>query len=67
MTLWGGGTGQGWVSPARVAARGRCDGGPQAASGASKSKSRRSTFGYIVKPEVVAIGGRRRVHHGSTT
>ena len=65
--LWGGGTGPGWVSPARVAARGRCDGGPQPASaGASKPKSRRSTFGYIVKPEVVAIGGRRCGHHRST-
>ena len=27
--LWGGVTGPGWVSPARVAAQGRCDGGPQ--------------------------------------
>ena len=35
-------------------------------AGASKPKSRRSTFGYIVKPEVVAIGGRRCGHHGST-
>ena len=35
-TLWGGGTGPGWVSTARVAARGRCDGGrPAASSGAS--------------------------------
>ena len=65
--LWGGVTGPGWVSPARVAARGRCDGGPQPASaGASKPKSRRSTFGYIVKPEVVAIGVRRCGHHRST-
>ena len=65
--LWGGVTGPGWVSPARVAARGRCDGGPQPASaGASKPKSRRSTFEYILKPEVVAIGGRRCGHHGST-
>ena len=31
-TLWGGVTGPGWVSPARVAARGRCDGGPFSAS-----------------------------------
>ena len=30
------------------------------------SKSRRSTFEYILKPEVVAIGGRRCGHHGST-
>ena len=35
--LWVGVTGPGWVSPARVTARGRCDGGPQPASpGASK-------------------------------
>ena len=41
--LWGGGTGPGWVSTARVAARGRCDGGPQPASaGASKNKPRRA-------------------------
>ena len=66
-TLLGGGTGPGGVSPARVAARGRCDGGPQPASaGASKPKSRRSTFEYILKPEVVAIGGGRCGHHGST-
>ena len=31
-TLLGGGTGPGWVSTARVAARGRCDGGPFSAS-----------------------------------
>ena len=31
-----------------------------------KLTSRRSTFGYIVKPEVVAIGGRRCGHHRST-
>ena len=31
-TLWGGVTGPGWVSTARVAARGRCDGGPFSAS-----------------------------------
>ena len=36
-------------------------------TGASKPKSRRSTFEYILKPEVVAIGGRRRGHHGITT
>ena len=30
--LWGGGIGPGWVSTARVAARGRCDGGPFSAS-----------------------------------
>ena len=67
-TLWGGGTGPGWVSTARVAARGRCDGGPQPASaGASKPEPRRSTFEYIVKPEVIAIGGRRCGHHRSTT
>ena len=34
--------------------------------GASKVNSRRSTFEYILKPEVVAIGGRRCGHHGST-
>ena len=67
LVLWGGGTGQGWVSPARVAARGRCDGGPQPASaGASKPNSRRSTFEYILKPKVVAIGVGRCGHHGST-
>ena len=42
-TLLGGGTGPGWVSTARVAARGRCDGGPQPAStGASKNQPRRA-------------------------
>ena len=62
-----GGTTPARLPTARVAARGRCDGGPQPASaGASKPKSRRSTFGYIVKPEVVAIGGRRCGHHRST-
>ena len=34
-------------------------------TGASKPNSRRSTFKYILKPEVVAIGGRRCGHHGS--
>ena len=59
-TLWGGGTGPGWVPPARVAARGRCDGGrPAASSGAVEPNSRRSTFEYILKPEVVAVDRRR--------
>ena len=34
--------------------------------GASKVNSRRSTFEYILKPEVVAIGVRRCGHHRST-
>ena len=34
--------------------------------GASKVNSRRSTFEYILKPEVVAIGGRWCSHHRST-
>ena len=34
--------------------------------GAAKVNSRRSTFEYILKPEVVAIGGRRCGHHRST-
>ena len=38
----------------------------RASAGASKPKSRRSTFGYIVKPEVVAIGGRWCSNHRST-